>query len=181
MTRASTIFGTLVLATCCVLTVVSAHMGLEPPIAVAGERTIVTLRIGHDCGDDTVGTTNFTVVLPPRMPSVSVEQMPHWRVLIHKVTETVTADPPMSSSETMEVEYVRAVTYLGFLPDHFYQLFNLRIHMPDTPGAALWFKGYQDCHNQGTSISWDAIPSAEDPDPRYPARNITIVAAAPEV
>lgn len=150
-------------------------MGLEPPIAEAGARTIVTVRIAHDCGDETVGTTNFTVVLPPYMSSVSVEQMPHWRVLIHKASHTVMADPPIPGMGEVQEEYVHAITYLGFLPDGFYQHFNIRIKMPETPGAVLWFKGYQDCHNQGTSISWDAIPSAEEPSPRYPARNITLV------
>lgn len=168
----------LVLATLALLsTNALAHMGVDPPMAVAGERVIVSVRIGHDCGDETVGTTNFTVVLPPFMPSVSVEQMPHWRTIIHKRTESMVASPPMPGVDGEEVEYVHSITYLGFLPDSFYQLFNIRIKMPETPGAALWFSGYQDCHNQGTSIAWATIPSAEDPEPRYPARNITLVTA----
>lgn len=145
---------------------IDGHMGLEPPFAVAGDRVIVTLRIGHDCGDDTVGTTNFTVILPPRLPSVKVEQMGTWRVFINKMNETVDGE---------EMEYVKSVTWMGFLPDGFYQLFNIRIKMPDTPGEALWFKGYQDCHNQGDSIAWEMIPSEDNPKPRYPARNITLV------
>lgn len=149
----------------------TAHMGVTPPEAIAGERTIVSLRIGHDCGDDTIGTTNFTVVLPPRMPSVSVEQPANWRVLIHKTA----ANPPIDSGHGLVDEYVRAVTYMGFLPDGFYQLFNIRIKMPETPGEVLWFKGYQDCHNQGTSIAWEMMPTEKNPKPRYPARGITLI------
>lgn len=151
--------------------VASAHMGLTPETAVAGERTIVTLRVGHDCGDDTIGTTNFTVKLPPRLPSVSVEQTGQWRTIIHKAV----ADPPIDSGHGLVDEYVSAVTYLGFLPDGYYQLFNIRIKIPDTPGEELWFEGYQDCHNQGTSIAWDMKPTEDNPKPRYPARKITIV------
>lgn len=153
-----------------------AHMGVTPSEAVVGERTIVSVRIGHDCGDETIGTTNFTVVLPPRMPSVSVEQMGNWRTIIHKAP----ADPPIDTGHGFADEYVSAVTYLGFLPDGFYQMFNLRILMPETVGEELWFKGYQDCHNQGTSIAWATIPSEEDPKPRYPARSVTLIEAPEE-
>lgn len=145
------------------LLVTEAHMGLTPTEGAAGERIIVSLRIGHDCGDETIGTTNFTVVLPRRLFSVSVEKLADWRIFMHH-------------EETSKgVPYVRAVTFLGFLPDGFYQLFNLRIQMPDKVGKVLWFKGYQDCHNQGTSIAWDQIPNEKNPLPRYPARSVTVV------
>lgn len=216
----SVVFTILVCST--LLGHVSGHMGLDPPEAEAGESVIVSLRISHDCGDDTVGTTNFTIELPRYLPSVSVEQMAQWRTFITKVNGTTedrdrylhslmmsstsngtdeenqhhgatTATPtpsseaagnktyenpkPESDDSTEIVEYISSITYIGFLPDHFYQLFNLYVKMPDTPGAVLWFKGYQDCHNQGTSIAWAAIPSAEDPDPRYPATSITLVSS----
>lgn len=157
------------------LIVASAHKGLTPPEAVVGENTIASLRIGHDRGDDTLGTTNFTVELPPRLASVNVEQpSENWRVMIHKAK----ADPPIDSGHGMVDEYVSAVTYLGFLPNGFYQLFNLGIKMPEgTPGDKLWLKGYQDCHNQGTSVAWKMIPNETHPSPRYPARTITLIEA----
>lgn len=151
-------------------------MGLDPPEVVAGSRTIITFRISHDCGDETIGTTNFTIELPPNLPSVSVEETSNWRAIIHKATLTSVSNPPISTVDSAEHEYIRAVTYIGFLPDGFYQLFNLRIHFPDEVGKVYWFKGYQDCHNQGESIAWATIPSASDPYPRYPARNITLIA-----
>lgn len=153
------------------LMIALAHMGLTPSKAVVGSRTIVTLRISHDCGDDTIGTTNFTVVLPPRLPSVRVEYGNDWRVFIHKAV----ADPPIDTGHGFIDTYVHNITYIGFLPDGFYKLFNLRITFPKTISEPLWFKGYQDCHNQGTSIAWDAIPSKEHPKPTYPARSITLV------
>lgn len=195
----------VILAVC--INSVVAHMGLEPPKAIAGERVIVTARIGHDCGDETVGTTNFTLVLPKFMPSVSVEQMSNWRIFITSENGTKkemddyykqltmpmgstpepdddTMMPMMGSPEPEDdemIEYVSSITYIGFLPDHFYQLFNIRIKMPELPGAVLWIKGFQDCHNQGTSIAWASIPSAEDPDPRYPARSVELVETAAEL
>lgn len=183
---------------------VSGHMGIEPPTAPAGDWVIVSLRIGHDCGDDTVGTTNFTVVLPKYLDSVTIEQLPDWRVFIRKVNGTQmdkdkyyehllghhgsnesTPEPSAvediyytPSPEDLEpIEYIDAISYLGFLPDDFYRLFNVRISVPDLPGAKLWFKGYQDCHNQGISIAWDMIPTEENPDPAYPAGLVDIVAS----
>lgn len=146
-------------------------MGLTPEEAVIGKSEIVSLYVGHDCGDDTVGTTNFTIALPKGLQNVKVEQTANWRVFIHK--ETV--DPPADLGWGLVEEYVRAVTYIGFLPDGFYQLFNLRIAMPMTPGKKLWFKGYQDCHNQGVSVAWEQIPNSSNPFPEYPARSITLL------
>lgn len=163
-----------------VLLTASAHMGVDPPTAEAGARTIVSVRISHDCGDDTVGTSNFTIVLPRRLPSVSVELMDHWRTKIHKKMYKVPLKTPVDGMNYKMEEYVSSVTYLGFLPDGFYQLFNMRIKMPEKPGRVLWFRGYQDCHNQGRSLAWATIPNAKNPSPRYPARNITVVKSLDE-
>lgn len=89
-------------------------MSLIPEEAVVGGRTFVSLRIGHDCGDDTVGTTKVTFLLPPRLSSVSVDlPSPNWRVSIHKAK----ADLPSDSGHGLGDEYVSAGTYMGFLPD----------------------------------------------------------------
>ena len=55
-----------------------AHMVLEPRTAEAGSRTDLTFRIAHDCGDDTIGTSNFTIELrqDPPMLGVTVHQVP---------------------------------------------------------------------------------------------------------
>lgn len=154
----------------------SAHMGLTPATAVGGSRTELEFRIGHDCGDDTVGTTNFTVGLPmdPPVVSVTVEQTSVWRVMMHKMMlETPVVIGTSSYNETM-----KSVTYLGFLPDGFHRTFKIRVRFPMvTQNTTFWFKGYQDCHNQGTSLAWASIPSEEDPSPRYPARGVVVTPA----
>lgn len=160
---------TIALAACSLSA--NAHMGLTPEEAIIGKSEIVSLYVGHDCGDDTVGTTNFTIGLPKGLQSVNVELTGNWHVFIHKKT----VDPPADLGWGLVDEYVSAVTYIGFLPDGFYQLFNLRIGMPMAPGKKLWFKGYQDCHNQGTSIAWDQIPNSTNTHPMYPARSITLL------
>eukprot|EP00171_Calliarthron_tuberculosum_P013722 IDg13722t1 len=162
---------------CALLVVVRAHMGLSPQTATGGSRQELSLRISHDCGDDTVGTTNFTIALPldPPMLSVKVE-MSMWRVMIKKVK----LDPPVKVGKYTFNETVGSVTWLGFLPDGFYNTFKIRGIVPDVKkNTTIWFKGYQDCHNQGHQVKWASIPSKSEPKPRYPARGLTVTPKTP--
>ncbi|PXF39935.1 hypothetical protein BWQ96_10353 [Gracilariopsis chorda] len=140
-----------------------AHVSITPKEVPAGKSSIIQLRVSHDCGDETIGTTNFTVVLPSKMARVTVELDTAWNILIHK--------------HAQDEDYVQSVTFLGFLPDGFYKLFAMRIRFPDEVGQKLYFRSYQDCHNQGTSLAWDEIPCDHNPDPRYPAPHVTVVNA----
>lgn len=152
---------------------VSAHMGLSPSTAIGGSRQELEFRISHDCGDDTVGTTNFTVQFPmhPPMFSLKVEQTDLWRTFI----KMKKLDTPIKMGKYTFDEVVSEVTWLGFLPDGIYRTFRVRGIVPQVmKETTVWFKGYQDCHNQGTSLSWATIPTADDPSPRYPARSLTI-------
>ena len=158
----------------CLIAVTHAHMGLSPQEVVAGSRVEFDLRISHDCGDDTVGTTNFTVELPmdPPIFSVKVHQVPIWRVFINKVP----LDPPVTMGKYTFNEAVKSINYIGFLPDGFYMTYKIRGMMPMvTNKTTVWVKGYQDCHNQGNSLAWNQIPNANNTSPRYPARSITIM------
>jgi len=156
------------------LVAVRAHMGVSPSMAEAGSRVEFDLRISHDCGDDTVGTTNFTVELPmyPPILSVKVHQVPIYRVFINKVK----LEKPVKVGKYTFDEAVKSINYIGFLPDGFYMTYKIRGMMPMvTENTTVWIKGYQDCHNQGNSLAWAQIPSKENPKPRYPARSVTIV------
>ncbi|CAN8076259.1 unnamed protein product [Agarophyton chilense] len=142
---------------------VFAHVTITPAEIPAGKSSIIQIRVSHDCGDDTIGTTNFTVVMPTKM-RVTVEQDSLWRVFIEK-------DPE-------DEDYVRSVTYLGFLPDGFYKLFGLRLGVAaELAGQQLYFPSYQDCHNQGTSLAWDGIPTCDGHGCerlRYPAPYVNV-------
>lgn len=158
----------------CILAVANAHMGVSPSIAEAGSRVEFDLRISHDCGDDTIGTSNFTIELPmdPPILSVKAHQVPIWRVFINKVP----LDPPVKVGKYTYDEAVKSINYIGFLPDGFYMTYKIRGMMPMvTDNTTVWIKGYQDCHNQGNSIAWAQIPDKSNPKPRYPARPVTIV------
>lgn len=147
-------------AVCMVLA--AGHVKITPAEVYANKSTILQFRVSHDCGDDTIGTTNFTLVMPMKMKYVSVELDTAWKILINKDEE--------------DEDYVRSVTFLGFLPDGFYKLFGVRMRIPDLPaGEKLYFDSYQDCHNQGTSLAWDQIADDENPKPRYPAPYVTLV------
>ncbi|KAI0562365.1 YcnI-like protein [Gracilaria domingensis] len=139
---------------------VFAHVKMTPAEVPAGKSSIIQLRVSHDCGDETIGTTNFTVVIPMKM-RVTVEQDTTWRILINKNPE--------------DDEHVTSVTYLGFLPDGFYKLFGLRLGIPaELNGTQLFFPSYQDCHNQGTSLAWDMIPTGDGARLRYPAPHVNV-------
>jgi len=153
--------------------IATAHMGLSPTTAEAGSRAELTLRISHDCGDDTIGTTNFTIEMPmdPPMYSVKVHQVPVEKVIINK--------KKLPAPVTVGKYVVTSINYLGFLPDGFYMTYKIRGIVPEVHhNTTMWFKGYQDCHNQGTSLAWATIPSEEDPSPRYPARALEVVPAS---
>ncbi len=149
-------------------------MGVSPSIVEAGSRVEFDLRISHDCGDDTVGTTNFTVELPmdPPIFSVKVHQVPIWRVFINKQK----LDKPVKMGKYTFDEAVKSINYIGFLPDGFYMTYKIRGMMPMvTENTTVWIKGYQDCHNQGKSLAWAELPTEENPNPSRPARSVTIV------
>jgi Domain of unkown function (DUF1775) len=68
-----------------------AHMVVMPEEISPGGRQTFGVTISHDCGDDTLGTTNFTVEVPRGLLSVKVEDLPGWHVIIHKYTVRVSS------------------------------------------------------------------------------------------
>lgn len=72
------------LAVLATATLAAAHMGVSPKTITPGGRATVSVTISHDCGTGTVGTSNFTIVIPDRFVSVKVEQTDGWRVIIHE-------------------------------------------------------------------------------------------------
>ncbi len=98
----------------CFLAAVHAHIGVSPSITEAGSRVDFDLHISYDCGDDTVGTTNFTVELPmdPPIFSVNAHQVPIWRVFINKEK----LDMLSKSENTVLMRHSGASTILGSFP-----------------------------------------------------------------
>lgn len=156
----------------------TAHMSLSPSEVTPGGRITMGLTISHDCGTDTVGTSNFTIGVPEGMMSIKVEDTPGWHVVINKVT----LDPPITMGSTTHNETIRSIEFHGFLQDDYYKTFGIKAQALDTleVGTELWFSGYQECHGDGTPIAWATIPSEEDANPQRPARAVTVVAEVEE-
>lgn len=155
-----------------VLAVSFAHMGVSPSITTPGGRETYGITISHDCGTDTVGTSNFTIVIPDGFVSVTVEYDTEWHTVIHEKV----LDPPVVIGSSTYNTSVAAVEFHGFLPDGYYKTFGIKARAPSAEvGTQFWWMGYQECHGDGTDIAWATIPSDEDPNPRRPARATTIV------
>lgn len=148
------------------LFIVGAHMSVTPEKIAPGGRETFTFSISHDCGEDTLGTSNFTIVVPDGLYSVKVEQIPNWHVLIHSKN----LSEPVKVGSMVYNDTVTAVEFHGFLADGFYKNFGLKAQAGELEnGTKLYWKGYQECHGDGEPISWATVPTADDPDPRYPA------------
>ena len=146
-----------------------AHMSISPRTAVSSSRATFRLRISHDCGDATIGTSNFTVAPPEGMLNVRAEQMADWRTVFTRAP----LDPPVTRGGTSYNETVIRVTFLGFLPDGLYRTFGISGIMPLGTGT-VYFKGYQDCYGEEHDLAWDMLPSPDNPRPRYPAVGVRL-------
>lgn len=151
--------------------ITSAHMGVSPTEITPGGRETFAITISHDCGTDTIGTSNFTVAIPKGFVSVTVEDTPGWHTIIHKYQHETIAIGSSTYNES-----VSSVEFHGFLPDGYYKSFGIKARAPLADvGTQFWWSGFQDCHAKGTPIAWMEIPSEEDPRPRRPARATVIV------
>lgn len=160
-------FTILLVASCA-----SAHMSVTPAEVTPGGRATYAITISHDCGTDTIGTSNFTIAVPKGFVSVTVEDTPGWHTIIHKYKHKNVTIGTSSYNES-----VSAVEFHGFLPDGYYKSFGIKARAPMAKvGTKFWWSGFQDCHAKGTPLKWMSIPSEEDPSPRRPARATIIVA-----
>lgn len=150
-------------------------MSISPKMASPGSSETFYLKISHDCGDDTVGTSNFSVIPPKGLLNVKSEQMDGWRV----VFEVEPLDPPVMRGTRMYNDTVTRISYLGFLPDRMWRKFGISAITPEEEGILYW-SGYQDCYGEETDIAWATIPSKDDPKPRRPAVAVNITKVAME-
>lgn len=152
-----------------------SHMTIDPEMAPPDSSATFYLKISHDCGDATTGTSNFTVIPPPGLLNVKSEQVEGWRVEF----EIEELDPPIVRGTRTYNETVTRISYLGFLPDRMWRKFGMSAITPKDEGL-LYFEGYQDCHGEEDDIAWTAIPTEADPDPKRPAAVLNITMAAEE-
>lgn len=151
-------------------------MSVTPRESAPGSRETYYLKISHDCGDATVGTSNFTVIPPPGLLNIKAEQMDGWRIHM----EVKKLDPPVKRGNYMYHDTVTRISYLGFLPDRMWRSFGISAITPEEEGPIYWL-GYQDCYGEKDDIAWTTIPTGCDPHPKRPAAMVNITMDAAEV
>lgn len=147
----------LVVAAVAVAAPAVGHVTINPKKAPTSGHLLFKIRLPHDCGDKTVGTSNITVTLPPGVVSVKQEQVAGW-LAIHKMK---TLDPPIVSGSSTYTETMETATWVGFLPDGMYREFGLSVKLlPQADGTVLYWKAVQDCHGGEAPRVWDQIPTS---------------------
>jgi len=137
----------------------AGHVTINPKKAPTSGYLLFKLRLPHDCGDATVGTSNLTVTLPDGVVSVKQEQVAGWMAIHSKKT----LDPPITSGTSTYKETMDKATWVGFLPDWMYREFGLSVKLlPQKNGTTLYFKASQDCHGGFPPRNWDQIPKPGD-------------------
>ncbi|MGS0683866.1 YcnI family copper-binding membrane protein [Nakamurella sp. GG22] len=152
--------------------IASAHVSVNPSEAAAGDYTKLTFRVPNE--SPTAGTVAITVALPPDHPfaSVSVRQIPGWKVIPEKTTLPV----PVTEGDLTIKEAVTSITWTADAgteigPGEFAE-FDISVGpVPDV--GSLNFPTTQ-TYNDGTVVNWDEPTSASGEEPEHPAPALTV-------
>jgi uncharacterized protein YcnI len=149
--------------------IAGAHVGTTPDEAPAGQTSVIGFTIGHGC--DGSPTRSVTIRVPAGVTSAKPRPKPGWRTTILRGT---LPQPVEDFSGNTLTKGVLAVTWSGGnLPDAWYDTFELRLGMPNTPGKTLYFPTVQRC-TKGVH-RWIQIPVKGKPEPEEPAPGVTLV------
>jgi uncharacterized protein YcnI len=134
--------------------VATGHAVINESEAYAGEFSFITLRITHGC--DAEPSKEIRVKIPEGVTRVSPRFKAGW--LGDKRMRKL-AEPYKNEIDQLVTETVDEIVWQGGeLPDGYYGEFQLRVLMPNDPGAILRFKTIQNCENG--SIRWIEVPAA---------------------
>ena len=131
-----------------------AHVTLETKEAPADSYYKAALRVGHGCGGSPM--VRMRVQIPDGVTAVKPQPKPGWHLttLIGKL-----AVPYDDGHGKMITEGVREVVWSGGrLLDEHYDEFWIRVKLPNTPGATVYFSTVQECE-KGVH-RWIEIPEA---------------------
>lgn len=127
----------------------SAHVTLQPAMAVAGADTVETVSVPNEF--DNAVTTKVAVQMPPGFDEVSYESVPGWRVTLAHRGEDVS-----------RVTWTAADKADAIQPGEFRD-FPLAVGVPDKPGA-LTFKALQ-TYSNGKVVRWIGPVGSDEPAP----------------
>jgi uncharacterized protein YcnI len=146
----------------------AAHVGTTPGEAPAGKTSVVGFTIGHGC--DGSPTRSVTIRLPAGITSAKPRPKAGWSLVVKRGT----LPQPVKDAEGNTVtKGTLEVTWRGNLPDAYFDTFELRLGLPNTPGKTLYFPTVQRC-SKGLH-RWIQIPVAGKPEPESPAPGVKLV------
>jgi periplasmic copper chaperone A len=147
----------------------SAHVGTNPDEAAAGQTSVIGFIIGHGCEGSP--TRSVTIQIPAGVTAAKPRPKPGWKITIKRGK----LPQPVKDFEGNTVTNgVLEVTWSGGrLADSFYDTFDLRLGMPNTPGKMLYFPTVQRCVKGLTR--WIEIPKTGQPEPEAPAPGVMLV------
>jgi periplasmic copper chaperone A len=147
----------------------TAHVGTDPATAPAGQTSLIGFGVGHGC--DGSPTTSVSIRIPAGVTSAKPRPKTGWRISIRKGK---LPQPVEDFAGNTVTRGVLEVTWSGgrLLDDHF-DLFELRLGMPNAPGKTLWFPTVQRCV-KGVH-RWIQIPKKGQAEPEEPAPGVRLV------
>jgi uncharacterized protein YcnI len=152
-----------------VIGVASAHVGTTPDKAPAGKTSVIGFIIGHGC--DGSPTSSVSIKIPAGITAAKPRPKPGWKLAIKRGK---LAQPIKDFEGNTITTGVLEVTWSGGrIADAWYDTFELRLGMPNTPGKTLWFPTVQRCV-KGVN-RWIEIPQKGKPEPAEPAPGVTLV------
>ena len=135
---------------------VSVNMHAEK--AFAGKGAVLYMRVPHGAADKT--TVKVEVKIPEGVTGVKPENIGGW-------TESTTM--------TADGKNVATVIWTGGnLPDSSFKDFGIKVTLPNTPGATLYFPTVQTL-NDGSQEAWITIPVAGAASPAMPAPSVVLL------
>lgn len=147
----------------------SAHVGTTPDEAPAGRTSVIGFTVGHGC--DGSPTRSVSIRIAAGVTSAKPKPKPGWKLTVKRGK---LPQPVKDFEGNTNTRGVLEVTWSGGnLPDAYFDTFELRLGMPNTPGKTVYFPTVQRCA-KGV-LRWIQIPQKGQPEPDEPAPGVRLV------
>jgi len=167
--RKTLLIGAFAVAALVVIGAASAHVSTTPDEAPAGQTSVIGFIVGHGC--DGSPTRSVTIRIPAGVTAAKPRPKPGWNLAIK---QGKLPKPVKDFNGNTVTRGVLEVTWSGGrLPDAWYETFELRLGMPNTPGKTLWFPTVQRCV-KGVN-RWIQIPVKGQEEPEFVAPGVELV------
>jgi uncharacterized protein len=142
----------------------SAHVTIQPTQAVAGESTVLNVRVPNERDD--ASTVKLQVQMPAGFVSAAWEAVPGWsvRAVKQKLSAPIQTDDGPIDQQIGQIIWTASSAKTGVQPGEFRD-FPLSVVVPGKAGQTLTFKAVQ-TYSNGDVVRWIGAPDADEPAPR---------------